>query len=93
MVVTEIESKLGFEIDHCFGSIYSGNIPTDFNAKDKYRPRLLLTNNNLTRYLSWALKSVSKKAITRKLLDENPPTNEEQIAIVKYMFDMEKHFI
>lgn len=76
MVVTEIESILGFEIDHSFGTIYLGNIQTDFNAQDKYLLKILLV--------------ASKKAITKKWLEEIPPTKDEWITIVDNMFEMEK---
>lgn len=60
---------MGFEIDHCFETIYLGNMPTDFNAQDKYILKMLLAKR--------------KKTTTRKQMNENRPTKEEWIMIVK----------
>lgn len=72
-VITEINLILGFEIDNSFGTIYLGNIPTNFNTQD---------------YLKyyWLLIIIKKKNI----FVENPPTKEEWIVTVKYMYDKEK---
>lgn len=40
-IETEIQLILGVEIDFD-GTLYFGNIPTEFNAKDKYLLKVLL---------------------------------------------------
>lgn len=59
-IVKELKLILGVENDYSFGTIYLyryiGNIPTEFNAKDKYLLKVLLI--------------ASKKAINKKWLDK-----------------------
>jgi len=59
-----------------FSTIYLGNIPTNLNAQDKYLLNVLLV--------------ASKKTITKKWLQESPPTKDEWIVIVSHVYDMEK---
>lgn len=75
-IITEINSILGFEMDNSFGTIYLGNIPPDFNVRDKYLLKILIV--------------ACKKEITKKWLVNEPPTKGQWIVIVRGIFDMEK---
>lgn len=75
-IVSEINLIMEFEVECSFNTVYLGNIPTTFNTQDKYLLKILLV--------------ASKKAITKKWLNKNPPTKEEWITIVKGVFEMER---
>ena len=74
-VVKEIKSILGFEIEYNFQTIYLCNLPFDLSSQDKYLLKILLI--------------ASKKSITRKWLNREPPTVREWTATVKELYEME----
>lgn len=74
-VVKEINSILGFDIEHNFQTVYLCNLPTDLTSQDKYLLKILLT--------------AGKKPITRKWLNRQPPTVGEWSATVRDIHEME----
>lgn len=66
--VTEVKSMLAYEINDSFVTLYSGNIPAECNTRDKNNLQILL--------------GASKKAITKKWFNKEPPTKAEWITTV-----------
>jgi len=75
-VITEIRLITGLKITFDFNTIYLGNLPSGLEKHDRYLLQILLVS--------------SKKSITRKWLDKEPPTVAEWIEIVKEIHTMEK---
>lgn len=71
-----IKKLMGFEIEFCFAIIYLENVPVEMNTKAKHLFKIFL--------------AASKKAITKRWLDKDPPMAGEWSAIVKDVCDMEK---
>ena len=67
---------MGFETKHDFRTISLGNISSTINSSDKYMIKIML--------------AASKKAITRRWLNKEPPTKGEWIGIVEEMYRMER---
>lgn len=72
----KINLIIGFVTKHDFCTIYLGNIPSTINSSDTYLINIMLT--------------ASKKAINRKWLSKEPPTQGDWIGIVKDIYNMEK---
>ena len=73
--VIKINAILGFDIEYNFQTVYLCNLPIDLNFQDKYLLKILL--------------KASKKSITRKWLNREPPTVGEWSATVKEKYEME----
>ncbi len=63
-------------IDYSFSTIYLGNLPAHLKVRDKYLLKILL--------------ATSKKAVTRKWLQSEPPTKSEWLDIVTSVQNMER---
>ena len=72
-----IKSILQYDLPKTFEVLYLGNFtPKNIHSRD--------------RYLTGILLAASKKAITRKWLKEDPPTQRNWLDIVDEIHDMEK---
>lgn len=67
---------MGFDIEQTFISLYLGEIPDNLHNREKYLLKVLL--------------AASKKAITRKWQQKDPPTMTQWIDIVKEIHHMER---
>ncbi len=63
-------------IDYSFSTMYLGNLPAHLTLRDKYLLKILL--------------ATSKKALTRKWLQSEPPTKSEWLDIVTNVQNMER---
>lgn len=75
-VVKTIQLIMGLQLEETFIVFYLGNIPTGLTKRD--------------RYLLQILQAASKKAITRKWLNEEPPTVLEWMDITHELYVMER---
>ena len=75
-IVGKINVILGFETKHDFCTMYLGNISSTINSSDKYLLKIML--------------AASKKCITRRWLNKEPPTKGEWIGTIKEMYHMER---
>ena len=75
-IISEITTVMQFEIDISFTTFYLCNINEDLTTPDKYLLKILLV--------------AGKKAITKKWLDDAPPSVGEWTAIVQNICEMEK---
>lgn len=75
-VVKTIQLIIGLQLEESFSVFCLGNIPTGLNKQD--------------RYLLQILQAASKKAVTRKWLNEEPPTVSEWTDIIHELYVMER---
>lgn len=75
-VSTEIGKIMGVEFEHSFITLYLGKIPDTVLDEDKYLLKILLAS--------------SKKAITRKWLQVDPPTGGQWLGIIREIHCMER---
>ena len=67
---------MGFDIEQTFISLYLGEIPDNLNNREKYLLKVLL--------------AASKKPITTKWLQKDPPTVTQWIDFVEEIHHMER---
>ena len=75
-VATEIHKIIGIKLKYSFITLYLGKMPEIVFHKDKYLIKILLAS--------------SKKAITRKWLQTDPPTLEQWRGIVNQVYCNER---
>lgn len=75
-IIRYIKMILGLQLEETFSVFYLGNIPNGTRKED--------------RYLLQILQAASKKAITRKWLNIDPPTSSQWIEITNEIYNMEK---
>lgn len=73
---SNIGKIMGFDIEQTLISLYLGEIPDNLHNREKYLLKVLL--------------AASKKAITRKWLQKDPPTVTQWIDIVEEIHHMER---
>ena len=74
-VHSTIETIVGFEIPQTCSFLLLGNIPEEWLPRDKYLTKIFL--------------AASKKAITRRWYQQEPPTTENWLDIIKEIRSME----
>ena len=75
-VLSNIQLIIGLQFEETFSVFYLGNLPTGLRKED--------------RYLLQILQVASKKAITRKWLNEDPPNVSDWIKITNEIHTMER---
>lgn len=71
-----IHNIFGDDVDLSFTAIYLGNIAANLTVKEKYLLKILL--------------ATSKKTVTRKWLQLEPPTKSEWLDIISNVQNMER---